>query len=271
MEQVPRHQLHHKEQGGLKIEDIAYSNPYDYTQLHRHDYYEVLLIRQGGGRQVIDFEESKLQSLSAYIVFPGQVHLLQRASGAKGSVVQFTQEVLFESLPLYNIESIIAQPAVFEELHTVLHLLQQALALQDPVSQQVARHYLHILLWKMIQAQPLSTTPAKTPALLKQFLSVLEQHITQSKAVKQYAEWLAVSPRKLNEMCKSHWGKTGLQVIHEHLLLEIKRLLMTQSLSHKEIAYLLEFDSPAAFSGFVKRKTNHTPTDLQAQLEQIYK
>jgi AraC-like DNA-binding protein len=274
MEQVPLHKLNQIGRAGLKVEDIGYANPYDYTQLHRHDYYEIILVEQGRGKQVIDFEESELQSLSVYIVFPGQVHLLQRSSDTKGWVLQFTQEVLFsnsQTLPLYDIESIIAQPIFFEELQAIFALLKQQLSTQDVASYQMARHYLHILLWKMLQAQPSKPKPTQTPSLLKQFLSLLDQHIAQNKTVKKYAEWLAVSPRKLNDACKNHWGKTGLQIIHERLLLEIKRLLMTRSLSHKEIAYLLEFDSPAAFSGFVKRKTSMTPTELQAQLEQIYK
>lgn len=274
MEQVPIHKLNQVGRAGFKVEDIGYTNPYDYTQLHRHDYYEIILIKQGRGKQVIDFEESELQSFSVYIVFPGQVHLLQRSSDTQGWVLQFTQEVLFsnsQALPLYNLESIIGQSVVFEELQAIFNLLKQQLATQDIASNQMARHYLHILLWKMLQAQPSTLKPTQTPSLLKQFLSLLDQHIAQNKTVKRYAEWLAVSPRKLNEACKNHWGKTGLQIIHERLLLEIKRLLMTRSLSHKEIAYFLEFDSPAAFSGFVKRKTALTPTELQAQLEQIYK
>lgn len=274
MEQVPLHKLNQVGRAALKIEDIGYSNPYDYTQLHRHDYYEILLIEQGGGKQVIDFEESELQSDSIYVVFPGQVHLLQRAPQAKGWVLQFTQEILFSNsqiLPLYNIESMIAQPVVFEELQAIFTLLKQQLASQNLSSYHIARHYLHILLWKMLQVKSSEIDFVQTPSILKQFLSLLDQHIAQNKTVKKYAEWLAISPRKLNETCKNHWGKTGLQIIHERLLLEIKRLLMTHSLSHKEIAYLLEFDSPAAFSGFVKRKTSLTPTELQAQLEQIYK
>lgn len=274
LEQIPMHHLNKARWQGLTIKDIGYANPYDYKQLHRHDYYEILFIRKGGGRQIIDFEESEVKSFSIYIVFPGQVHLLQRMPQTEGILIQFTEDILHSDdqiMPLYEIESVVEQPAFFEEMIQVAELLQPHTALNSVASQQIARHCIHILLWKMLQAQPSEVLPARIPTLLKQFLSLLDQHIAQNKTVKKYADWLAVSPRKLNETCKIHWGKTGLQIIHDRLLLEIKRLLMTQKLSHKEIAYQLEFDSPAAFSSFVKKKTLLTPTGLQAQLEQIYK
>jgi AraC-like DNA-binding protein len=76
---------------------------------------------------------------------------------------------------------------------------------------------------------------------------------------------------KLNFACKNSLGKTALKLIHEELVLEIRRLLLLNQLSLKEIAYELNFDSPANFSGFIKANTGLTPTELQASiLKKVY-
>jgi len=276
MNNLPLHKLPNADNRLIQVESIDYVNPYNYKKLHRHDYYEIILIEQGGGRQVIDFEESILGSKSVYVVFPGQVHLMQRAATSQGFVIQFTHLALLDkTLPLYDLDAIIESKDVFEELWNVFQQLHTSLQDTRPYAHSIAQHYLHILLCKMLQLQA-SNAPNDKPTLyvpsaLKQFLSLLDQHLVHTRAIKQYADWLTITPKKLNQFCKKYWGKTALQVVHGRLLLEIKRLLMTQNRSHKEIAYYLQFDSPAAFSGFVKKKTGFTPTELQYQLEQIYK
>ncbi|MFN5318711.1 MAG: helix-turn-helix domain-containing protein [Bacteroidia bacterium] len=62
-----------------------------------------------------------------------------------------------------------------------------------------------------------------------------------------------------------------MQVIHNRILLEAKRLLLFEKGSHKEIAYDLGFDSPASFSAFIKLKTGHAPSELAKQLTEIHK
>ena len=39
----------------IHVEDIRYNNPYDFTREHRHDYFEILFLKKGGGSQLIDF------------------------------------------------------------------------------------------------------------------------------------------------------------------------------------------------------------------------
>ena len=94
----------------------------------------------------------------------------------------------------------------------------------------------------------------------------------QSKRkVVDYAEMMGCSTDRLTALCKSSFGKTPLKLVHEELLLEIRRLMLLNQLSLKEIAFRLNFDSPANFSAFVKSATDKTPAELQAQLIKSYK
>ena len=78
-----------------------------------------------------------------------------------------------------------------------------------------------------------------------------------------------ITTDKLTLLCKETLATTPLKLIHEELLLEIKRLMVLGKLSLKEIAYELNFDNAANFSSFIKNSTNLTPSELQAQLTTI--
>ena len=154
MKNLPLHKLTNSPNQLIRVESIDYKNPYDYKKLHRHDYYEIILIENGGGRQVIDFVESELQSYSVYVVFPGQVHLLQRTQESRGWVLQFTQMALSDkTLPLFSLSSIIGNREVFEEIYIVFEQIQKSIQDSRDYAQPIAQHYLQILLWKVLQWQ----------------------------------------------------------------------------------------------------------------------
>ena len=86
-----------------------------------------------------------------------------------------------------------------------------------------------------------------------------------------YIDKLASTEKKLAEITKKYTGLSPLQVIHNRILLEAKRLLLFEDRTHKEIAYQLGFDSPASFSNFIKSKTGLAPKELTKQLAEIHK
>jgi AraC family transcriptional activator of pobA len=89
--------------------------------------------------------------------------------------------------------------------------------------------------------------------------------------VQQYAALLKTTEKKLSSITKKYLGMNPLQVIHNRLLLEAKRILLFEDTSHKEIAFRLGFDSPASFSQFIKNKTGSSPSELHAHLVNIHK
>ena len=86
-----------------------------------------------------------------------------------------------------------------------------------------------------------------------------------------YASQLGISSKKLNEICKRESGMTALEVIHERLMVEIKRMLLFSGERIKEIAFTLGFASVSSFNKFIYSKTCKTPTELKNSLSQNYK
>jgi len=256
----------------LVIEPIDYPNPYDYHRPHRHDYFEIIFIQKGSGYQYIDFKPFEMHAGQLFNVYPGQVHLMQRNT-AQGLLIQFRKD-LFEFIRplqhyhLYFINPVFnPEPKVFERLYSIAEQMAELLAIENmsPLAIYKSYSYLEIILISLAEMQD-EKIVAGNDYLVSQFLSVLSQNIHSRKKVADYCDMLNCSRDKLNVACKAAFGKSVLELIHEELLLEIRRLLMLGDLSLKEIAFKLNFDSPANFSIFVKSKTGLTPSKLQSSI-----
>jgi AraC family transcriptional regulator, transcriptional activator of pobA len=279
---LPVHSLSRQE-FPVHVRRIEYKNPYDFTREHRHDYFEIFFFEKGGGSQLIDFMELPVLEHSSYIVFPKQVHLLKRAKEACGRLVQFREEVI----PSVQINLLLRQlsfgenPAVIfendpekiEKFGVILDLLSEASEVQTDLSHELTLHYLQALLLQLItnREKGQAMTLSGDRKLMFEFQRLLEDQFLQNHLVSQYAAQLNITERKLSTITKKYQGNSPLQVIHDRVLLEAKRMLLFDSSSHKEIAFHLGFDSPASFSLFIRNKTGYSPSELNLQLVNIHK
>ena len=267
--------LPHKEKL-LIIESLDYDNPYDFHRAHRHNYFEVILVKSGTGSQIIDFSSYEMNSGHIFTVYPGQVHLMKRGT-AQGLVLQFHKDIFRFMQPLNHYHLYFSNPVFIPEDSHFLHLYDTAQKILEELQKQEATFvtlhkaysYLQIILLSLSEMY-YGSTMRMEGNLVKQFLSVLPKHICSRKKVSDYCDILSCSIDKLNDACKVNLGKTALKLIHEELLLEIRRMLLLNELSLKEIAFELNFDSPANFSGFIKAQTGYSPSELQASILKIY-
>jgi AraC-like DNA-binding protein len=261
----------------LIIEPLDYPNPYDFHHPHRHDYFEIIMVKSGSGKQCIDFAPHPISGGQVFAVYPGQIHLLQRET-ANGLLIQFRKDI-FEFLhPLKHYHLYFTHPAFTPDPETFAHIYELAQNIQalleteelSALSIHKAYGYLQIILITLAELS-CEKTVMHEDHILGQFLSHLTRNIKTTKKVAEYCALIGCSPDRLNTACRSALGKTPLELIHEELILEIRRLLVLSQLSLKEIAFELNFDSPANFSNFIKAQTGMTPSELQASILKIYK
>lgn len=261
----------------LIIEPLDYANPYDFHRPHRHDYFELLFVSEGQGRQQIDFTAYPMEAGQLFTIYPGQVHLMQRGT-AKGMIIQFRKNIFEFIAPLKHYRLYFPNSVFNLSRETFDHLYdltgRMMTLLQDKdlstLSTYKAYSYLQIILITLSE-QYSEKELVHGPQTIITFLSLLPQHIHTHKKVSEYCSLMNCSAEKLNLACRTILGKTALELIHEELILEIRRLLLLGEHSLKEIAYELDFDSQANFSGFIKARTGLTPTGLQASILQIHK
>lgn len=257
----------------LIVESLDYPNPYDFKMPHRHDYFEIILIKKTGGEQLIDFNKTALIAKSIYVVYPRQIHLLKRTR-AEGLIIQFKKEVFDYMFPLQRYDLYFTVPDLSlgkEDFNHLYDLTQNILSLNksqklSPLSIHKSYSYLKILLISLVEFHQKKSRKAPDN-LAARFLQLVSQHIREKRKVTDYAHMMNVSTDKLISSCKESLGTTPLKMIHEELLLEIKRLMVLDEMSLKEMAYELNFNNTSNFSSFVKAATRLSPSELQEKLK----
>lgn len=260
----------------LVVEPLDYPNPYDFKAPHRHDYFEIILIRKGGGEQLIDFTKTGLQPNCAYVIYPRQIHLLKR-EGAQGLLLQFKKDVFEFLFPIQYHHLYFANPQLELDRQTFDHLYglaERILSLNNrerlsPLSIHKSYSYLQIVLLSLIESYE-DDAPHKPNNFAGRFLELVSQHVKEKRKVTDYACMMHLSSEKLTALCKESLGTTPLKIIHEELLLEIKRSIILGNLSLKEIAHELHFENTSNFSSFVKTTTKLSPSELQERLRSTW-
>lgn len=263
---------------GFKAYDISHDNPYDFNQIHRHTYFEIFLFKNGdNGSQIIDFTKYEINSKNLYIVAPNQVHLMQRKIDEDGIVIQFTNEFLQTSISpiqldwLYQIRTS-PQTALsdvnFDKIYFSFEKLKKLYLLKGNYRQEQIRHYFAYTIFQILELLPTNIHIHDNKKIVYQFIEMAEQNFKEQTKVNTYANKLAISVSHLNRALKDRFGKTALEILHDLLLVEIKRLLLVEQLSNKEISYILNFDSQSSFSRFVRKHTGYSPSNFKIKFAQ---
>ena len=261
----------------INIESISHINSYDYNEIHRHNYYEILFFENGGGYQLIDFENIPIKPNSCYIVKPGQVHLVRRESNADGFLIQFTNEMILPDVFLTTLSTLktqISDATIFENdvIHRkqfiqLLNAIQKVQAEKTKYYKEKSVHLLSNILYSLeeVSAKGINDSASKTNKTTFKFIELVNTHLTEL-SVNDYADKLNISSKKLSTLVKDQFGITPLKYIHNQLILHIKRDLVFNNRSLKEIAFDYNFDSAPNFSLFVKKQTGLSPSALKKQL-----
>jgi AraC family transcriptional activator of pobA len=278
---LPIHSLS-DESKQINILPLDHTNPYDFKREHRHTYFEIMLIENGGCNQLIDFKNYEGSNFSCYIICPQQIHLMNR-NDATGTVIQFTEYRInspelragLRQLAFYENAAIVFEKQIefFNELQMILNVLSNYLSKNNATNNSLVTHLLEAFVSLVLENSCLNTDSKKhlDKKLLIDFYQLLEMNYSNNVGVQFYIEQLNTTEKKLSETSKKHTGLSPLQVIHTRILLEAKRMLLFEDTTHKEMAYNLGFDSPASFSSFIKSKTGLSPSELSIQLAEIHK
>jgi AraC-like DNA-binding protein len=275
---IPIHEFHEEDTKNVPVRYVQLNtlNEYDFSQPHRHNYYEVFFFTKGGGSHFIDFVNYPVANNSVHIVYPGQVHVLNREKESFGAVVHFSPDVYGATasnntqLPLVQFLNsntflhIENTPTEQAELNGILEQLKTEYNATKPEG-EIVKSYLHILLIKCIRLLDAKHENWQEHAsgLYNDFRVLAESHFIEQKQPAYYADKLKISERKLNEICKKATGFTVGDYINNRVILEAKRLLCNSHLTAKEVAFYLGFNDPSYFNRFFKIKTGLTALEFR--------
>ncbi|MEM6343273.1 MAG: helix-turn-helix transcriptional regulator [Bacteroidota bacterium] len=258
-----------------EVLDIEYLD-HDPTALHRVDFFVLMIITAGEGKHTIDFTDYDYQRGTVLTIRKGQIHKFFRSPQTAGTLIVFTEEFILgflrdndalRSLQLFN-ETISSPKLVLDEnsfediIHLVRYVQTEYADFRDHYSAGILRSLLHILLTKLYRFKSRENELELKRRYLSEFIEfqeLVEQQCFQTRKVKDYANALGFSSKKLNMVVQSIAQKSAKIFIDEILILKIKRLLINSPLSAKEIAYKVGFEEPSNLFKFFKRYTQSTP------------
>ncbi|MFK7952318.1 MAG: helix-turn-helix domain-containing protein [Ekhidna sp.] len=99
--------------------------------------------------------------------------------------------------------------------------------------------------------------------IVRKFNVLVDTHYKEKKQVNEYAEMLFKSPKTLSNLFAKYNQQSPLQIIHERIVLEAKRLLRYTDKNSKEIAFELGFESASPFQKMFKKATGLTPQSFK--------
>lgn len=238
---------------------------------HRHEYHEIMCFIDGVFVHDIDFRSYESRGREFHCVQSNSVHMMVREEQAEGLSLMFTSDFadpeLLSVLPFGKENPIVAvSKEVFDELRQLLNLIVQEYHEKGPGYLHILRNYFQAFLRKLSRYVNESTahTSSSVPELYRRFEELLPKAV-ELRSVEAFADALHVTPKHLIDVIKQQSGRTPLQLIHEQMLTESKRMLFHTDQPIKEIAFSLGFSDSTNFTKWFKTKTGYTPVHYRTE------
>jgi len=248
---------------------------------HRHEgLHQFQLLTEGAVVGLLDGERHVLKAPAALMVAPGVVHSFVYQPDSTGSQVTVPSEAL-ASLSAHS-------PAVAQRLSQKLVLDEAALGdgvadcaqrfamLGDEfLAQRAGRaealqaHVVLLALWFLRHQEATSGSgrrQALRDTLVQRYRGLVELHFAEHQPLGFYAGALGVTADHLSRVCRATTSTSALELLHQRVALEAKRMLVHADLTIADVAGRLGFDDVGYFSRFFKTTTGIAPSAYREAL-----
>lgn len=235
---------------------------------HRHDFFQVVLIKSGSGYHKIDFINHKVLPQQIFIMKPGQMHSWDLAKNIKGLIVEFSYQsldLLKESSKLINILSLSPDSSLFlskkdfTEAILIAGMMREEFAVKSDLHDLSLQAYLGAFIIHVLRKLQVELNRPKSFSVIENFKILVDSNFRKNHTVEFYARELRISPKTLTMQLSRSAGKSPRQMIQERILLEAKRYLAFSELNISEISYELGFEDANYFSRFFRQHEKKTP------------
>lgn len=264
-----------------KLVKVDNHNPFN---THKIQFYLILVVTKGYYSHYVDFQFYNLTEGSTLFIAKNQVHhFTDSMKNTEGFCIGLNSEfvehnyfisdkVNLNRLYNYYIESpLINQDKMGEDsfigiakrIYHEFHFPDSAL------KSEMLRAMVHILLLKaerIKEIRPINGLKSNWLETFCAFKNLLPDEYMEHRNSKYYASKLLVSYKFLNDVVKALTNKTVKAFIDDYVILEIKRYLISTSLSVSEISYRTGFEEPTNMIQFFKKHTKMTPLNFRKKL-----
>jgi AraC-like DNA-binding protein len=238
----------------------------------RPEFHTLYVGLAGRGRHVVDFTPCRLGAGFITIVACGRVQQFTTTRAAEAWMLLFSPEFAggraAAALSPSLADPVIEMPP--DVRRDVLALAAQLAAEQarplDRAQPALLAALLEAILLHAERLVARASAGQPPPDAVSRFLTILERDHARTRSVAHYARAAGISPRRLQELCAAHAGRTAKQLISDRVVLEQKRLLAHTELTVKELAERTGFAEPTNLVKFFRHQTGRTPLEFRAQV-----
>ncbi|WP_282148138.1 AraC family transcriptional regulator [Algibacter lectus] len=259
------------------FEKLGLSTSHDPFSSHRILFHLIIIVTKNTYEHVVDFKSYTLVEGSSIFISKNQIHHFNKELiNAEGYCIIFNSSFVDKSHYLlstlnlnrlfnYHIETpVIHQSKTdHDNLISTAHNLRNEYMFSNGFGKsQILSNLLNVLLLKAERTKENQSVKDINMHWLEKFTAfkdILEDEFANTRSSRYYASQLFISYKFLNDIVKTLTGKTVKAFIDDFVIIEIKRYLVTTSLSIKEISYKTGFEEPANMGKFFRKNTGFTP------------
>jgi AraC family transcriptional activator of pobA len=260
--------------GGMDV------RPADRREPHRHDYHELIWVRTGSGRHLIDGAPLPIEEGTVTIIGRGQVHVFEEGEGLHGAVLRLRDELLpddSQRLPAGWLlsgrcgRSVPVPDDRADQFEALLEALDDELGRPTgPESAQLLGHLISVVLlwlerWYDADRADHPDPDAAEVQLLRRFIRALERDYARHHDAGHYADELAVAPAALSRALARVTGHGTKELVLDRVMSEAARLLRFTDMTVQQVALRVGYEDPLYFSRAFKRHFGDSPMAYRAQ------
>lgn len=249
---------------------------------HRHaGLHQFQLLRSGSAQVVLDQLPHRVIAPAVIVMAPGCVHSFDYEPGSSGLQVTLPSAMLaraFAGTPSladgFGASRVIDRDALAGSEDDVGELFVRLAAEFEraaPGRTEALQAHVALLAVSLLRCeherQAAGAPAALRDTLVQRYRALLEIHLRQHRPLGFYADALHVTPDHLSRACRGVTGLSALELMHDRLVLEARRLLAYTNAQIGEIATELGFTDPAYFSRFFTRRAGGSPLAYRTALQ----
>ncbi|TGJ98449.1 helix-turn-helix domain-containing protein [Leptospira langatensis] len=255
-----------------RLEDLPPSFT-EYDSSHRHSYFAIFFFLKGKGTHSIDFQKFEIERNSLFFLKPGQVHSWTFHNKPEGFALKISPEFYSEisdrtgelrSFPFFSFSQSYPKIVLKPDPRLVSDFLRLSQEFEEGSEPKILFFLSQLILLQIKKEYEKFSDPLLTDnGPVSEFQILLEKHFIQERATSFYSRRLGLSPSALNRICQSVLGKSAKSIVHDRVLLEIKRLLLHSEMSITQICRELCFSDNAYLSRYFKVQTGLSPEQFR--------
>jgi len=240
-----------------------------------------IICKKGYLKMRIDLEDYVLTHNMILVIFPQQIfELIEISSDFKAGYVLLEKhffDVQNDFKMALDLESyFLKQNCVqlpekdMEEVMNVFEAIKRKV--EEDVnlfSKEIVQTYIRILFYiacNILLNSKKEVIKTRKGEVFEKFISLLAQNFCKEQKIGWYAEKFCISPKYLSKLVYEASGKHASDWIKDYIILEVKALLSSSSLTVQQISDKLGFANQSHFGTYFKRNTGVSPREYKQHL-----